>query len=103
MTDQQQDENKLIAQRREKLAAIREKGVAFPNSFRRDALASELQDRFGDKSKEELAEVNQRGSVAGRIMAKRGPFLVIQDMSGRIQFYIDKKALPEEINADIKT
>src|SRR5210317_496061 len=103
MTDQQQDENKLIAQRREKLAAIREKGVAFPNSFRRDALASELQDRFGDKSKEELAEINQRASIAGRIMAKRGPFLVIQDMSGRIQFYIDKKALPEEINADIKT
>src|SRR5210317_368592 len=103
MTDQQQDENKLIAQRREKLAAIREKGVAFPNSFRRDALASELQDRFGDKSKEELAEINQRASIAGRIMAKRGPFLVIQDMSGRIQFYIDKKAVPEEINADIKT
>ena len=103
MTDQQQDENKLIAQRREKLAAIREKGVAFPNSFRRDSLASELQDRFGDKSKEELAEINQRASIAGRIMAKRGPFLVIQDMSGRIQFYIDKKALSEEINADIKT
>ena len=102
MTDQQ-DENKLIAQRREKLAAIRENGVAFPNHFRRDALASELQDRLGEKSKEELEELNQRASVAGRIMAKRGPFLVIQDMSGRIQFYVDKKGLPEELAADIKT
>ena len=102
MTDQQ-DENKLIAQRREKLAAIRENGVAFPNHFRRDALASELNDRLGDKSKEELEELNQRASIAGRIMAKRGPFLVIQDMSGRIQFYVDKKGLPEELAADIKT
>lgn len=103
MSDQQQDENKLIAQRREKLATIRENGVAFPNFFRRDALASELQDRLGDKSKEELEALNQRASVAGRIMAKRGPFLVIQDMSGRIQFYVDKKGLPEALAADIKT
>ena len=104
MSDQNaQDENKLIAQRREKLAGIRERGVAFPNHFRRDALASELQDRLGEKSKEELEELNQRASVAGRIMAKRGPFLVIQDMSGRIQFYVDKKGLPEELAADIKT
>jgi len=103
MTDQQQDENKLIAQRREKLAAIRQNGVAFPNFFRRDSLAIELQDRLGDKSKEELEELCQRASVAGRIMAKRGPFLVIQDMSGRIQFYVDKKNLPQELAADIKT
>jgi len=102
MTDQQQDENKLIAQRREKLAALRENGVAFPNVFRRDALAAELQDRLGDKSKEELEELCQRASVAGRIMARRGPFLVIQDMSGRIQFYVDKKNLPEDLAANIK-
>lgn len=103
MSEQQQDENKLIAQRREKLSAMREQGVAFPNFFRRDALAAELQDRLGDKSKEELEALNQRASVAGRIMAKRGPFLVIQDMSGRIQFYVDKKGLPEALAADIKT
>jgi len=103
MSDQQQDENKLIAQRREKLAAIRDNGIAFPNFFRRNALAAELQDRLGDKSKEDLEELNQRACVAGRIMAKRGPFLVIQDMSGRIQFYVDKKGLPPELAADIKT
>ena len=104
MSDQtQQDENKLIAQRREKLAAMRDNGIAFPNFFRRDALASELQDRLGEKSKEELEALCQRASVAGRIMAKRGPFLVIQDMSGRIQFYVDKKGLPAELSADIRT
>ncbi|MCB1774130.1 MAG: lysine--tRNA ligase [Gammaproteobacteria bacterium] len=102
MTDQQQDENKLIAQRREKLAAIRGNGVAFPNHFRRDVLAAELQDRLGDKDKDELAQLNQRARVAGRIMARRGPFLVIQDMSGRIQFYVDKKNLSEDLAAQIK-
>ena len=99
---EQQDENRLIAQRREKLAAIRENGVAFPNHFRRDVLAAELQDRLGDKSKEELEQLAQRARVAGRVMARRGPFIVIQDMSGRIQFYVDKKTLPEALAKQIK-
>ena len=103
MTDQQQDDNKLIAVRREKLAAIRTNGQAFPNRFRRDALAAELQDRLGDKTKEELEALGQRACVAGRIMARRGPFIVIQDMSGRIQFYVDKKNLPEELASEIKS
>ncbi|MCB1723799.1 MAG: lysine--tRNA ligase [Gammaproteobacteria bacterium] len=102
MTDMQQDENKLIAVRREKLAAIRRNGNAFPNAFRRNVLAAELQDRLGDRSKEELEALNQRARVAGRVMAQRGPFVVIQDMSGRIQFYIDKKNLPAELLEEIK-
>ncbi len=102
MSEQQQDENRLIAQRREKLKALRERGQAFPNHFRRDALAAELQARYGDKSKEELAGLGQRARVAGRIMARRGPFLVIQDMSGRIQFYVDRRKLPEALLKDIK-
>jgi lysyl-tRNA synthetase class 2 len=102
MTDQQQDENRLIAQRRAKLAAIRENGIAFPNHFRRDVLAAELQDRLGDKSKEELETLCQRARVAGRIMARRGPFVVIQDMSGRIQLYVDKKILPDDLVAQVK-
>ena len=98
-----QDENRLIAQRREKLAARRRNGVAFPNDFRREHLAGELQAALGDKSKEELETLCQRARVAGRLMAMRGPFLVIQDMSGRIQFYVDKKNLPAELLAEIKT
>ncbi|WP_444910162.1 lysine--tRNA ligase [Microbulbifer sp. TRSA005] len=92
MTDIQQDENKLIAERRTKLSALREKGNAFPNSFRRENLAADLQTEFGDKQKEELEELGKRACVAGRILAKRGPFMVIQDVSDRIQLYADKAA-----------
>ena len=52
-----EDENKLIAQRREKLSALREKGNAFPNDFRRDALAGDLIEHYQDKTKEELEEL----------------------------------------------
>ena len=101
MTDEQntqaQEDNKLIAERRQKLAAMREQGNAFPNEFRRDALAASLQAEYGEKSKEELESLGQRVKVAGRIMARRGPFLVLQDMSGRIQLYADK-----QVQADIK-
>ena len=88
--NQVQEENKLIAERRSKLAGIREKGNAFPNEFRRDDFAQKLQDDFGDKSKEELEALNHQVSVAGRVMAKRGPFMVLQDMSGRVQLYSNK-------------
>ena len=87
-----QDENKLIAERRHKLAAIREKGNAFPNSFRRADKSVDLQVAFGEKTKEELEGLNHIVSVAGRIMAKRGPFMVLQDGDGSIQLYADKAA-----------
>ncbi|HHH13963.1 MAG TPA: lysine--tRNA ligase [Thiolapillus brandeum] len=103
MNDKTQEEHKLIAQRREKLRKLRERGIPFPNDFRRNALAGELQKELGDKSKEELEALDRRVAVAGRIMAKRGPFLVIQDMSGRIQFYVDRKKLPKELLDEIKT
>ncbi|MEM7400641.1 MAG: lysine--tRNA ligase [Pseudomonadota bacterium] len=98
-----QDENKLIAQRREKLKHLRSKGQAFPNKFRRDSYAQDLQGQYGEKNKEELAKLNQNAAIAGRIMAKRGPFLVLQDMSGRIQAYIDRKELNKELVKEIDT
>lgn len=107
MTDEQnvtaQDENKLIAERRAKLAAIRQQRNAFPNHFRRDSHAEDLQKELGEKSKEELEQLNRRAKVGGRIMAMRGPFLVLQDMTGRIQAYVDKKQLPEATLNEIKT
>ena len=83
-TVQAQDENKLIAERRQKLAAIREKGNAFPNDFRRNDKSVDLQAQFGEKTKEELESLNHVVSVAGRVMAKRGPFMVLQDGEGSI-------------------
>lgn len=94
MTDQTQspsDENRLVAERREKLDQIRQAGQAFPNSWQRENLAAELQAQFGEKSKEELEQLDHQVSIAGRVMARRGPFLVIQDMSGQIQAYASKE------------
>ncbi len=99
----QQDENKLIAERRAKLAAIRETGKAFPNDFRRSAEAGELQARYGDKSKEELEAADEHFSVAGRLTRNRGAFLLIQDGSDSIQLYVDRKGLDADTLADIKS
>ena len=93
MSDNTQlDENRLIAERREKLSALREQGQAFPNTFRRDSYADDLQAEHGEKSKEELEAAGIKVSIAGRVMLNRGAFMVIQDMSGRIQAYVNKEA-----------
>ncbi len=103
---EQLDENKLIAQRREKLAALRE-GVAFPNDFRRDALAEELHRRFGETDAEQLESAPVTVRLAGRLMAKRlmgkASFAQIQDMSGRIQLFLQRDALPEGVYEAFKT
>jgi lysyl-tRNA synthetase class 2 len=104
-----EEENKLIAQRREKLAALRaaasENGSsAFPNTFRRDALAGELLEHYQDKTKEELEELSFRVAVGGRMMAKRimgkASFSQLQDMSGRIQLFVQRDSLPEGVYND---
>ncbi|QFT86326.1 Lysine--tRNA ligase [Halomonas sp. THAF12] len=105
--DTSQDENHLIAERRGKLAERRERaatdgGSAFPNDFRRDSTAAELAAELGDKDKPELEALARPAAVAGRIMRKRGPFIVIQDASGQIQLYVDKKGLPADVLEDIK-
>jgi lysyl-tRNA synthetase class 2 len=98
-----QDENKLIAERRQKLASLREQGVAFPNDFRRTAYAGDLQTRFGSESKEALEQADQQFAVVGRLIRNRGAFLLIQEESGQIQLYINRQALSEETLAQIKT
>lgn len=92
MTDIQQDENKLIAERRAKLAQIRENcdSNGFPNDFRREFYSADLQAEFGEHEKTALEELGKVVSIAGRILAKRGPFLLLQDMTGRIQSYAAK-------------
>tara|TARA_B100001105_G_scaffold12301_2_gene9041 strand:- start:126 stop:1631 length:1506 start_codon:yes stop_codon:yes gene_type:complete len=110
MTDQPQDlqaqheeENQLIAQRKAKLASVREQGIAFPNDFRRDSLCADLQKAYEDKSKEELEAAAIPVKIAGRIMLNRGAFMVLQDSSGRLQVYVDRKGLPAETLEAIKT
>ena len=98
-----QDENRLIAERRAKLEKLRGERNAFPNDFRRDALAGDLQKAHEGDSKEDLEQSSRRVKVAGRVMRMRGPFLVIDDVSGQIQLYVNREWLDAATQAEIKT
>ena len=104
-----EDENKLIAQRREKLKSLRKVasengGTAFPNDFRRDSLAADLLAEHQGKTREELEELKISVAVAGRMMAKRimgkASFAQLQDMSDRIQIFVQRDSLPEGVYND---
>jgi lysyl-tRNA synthetase class 2 len=99
-TEQSADENALIAQRKAKLATLRAAGNAFPNDFRRNVLATELQAEYADKSNRELEDGLVRVKVAGRMMSRRimgkASFAHLQDMSGRIQLFITRDELAED-------
>ena len=90
--------------RREKLAALRAKGNAFPNQFRRDALAQDLHDKYEAEDGEALKEKAIEVTVAGRIMTRRAmgkaTFITLQDMSGKIQLYVARDNLPEGVYAE---
>jgi lysyl-tRNA synthetase, class II len=93
------DENHLIAERRAKLAKLRERGIAYPNGFRRDALAADLLTAYGEKSDEFLEREAIRVGVAGRMRAKRvmgkASFARLEDSSGAIQIFLQQQALGE--------
>jgi lysyl-tRNA synthetase class 2 len=100
-------ENDLILQRRAKLDALRKKGIAYPNTFRRDSLSGDLRNQYKEASKEELEKKSIQVTVAGRIMLQRimgkASFITIQDMEGQIQAYIRSNDLPEGQYEDFKT
>ena len=104
--DSQEDENRLIAQRRDKLRRLREQRQAFPNDFRRNVMAAELHAEYGEQEAEALEAEVRRVAVAGRLMAKRVmgkvSFAHLQDMSGRIQLFVQRDALPEGQYAEFK-
>jgi lysyl-tRNA synthetase, class II len=95
------DENRLIAQRRDKLSALREAGSAYPNDFRRDALAADLHARHDDADPEELQAAAIEVAVAGRMLGKRvmgkASFATLRDMTGDIQLFVQRDALPEGV------
>jgi lysyl-tRNA synthetase class 2 len=88
------DENQIIAERRAKLAELRARGPAFPNDIRRTHLAGDLHAQYGALERESLEQSNAEVAVAGRMMLKRVmgkvAFATVQDVSGRIQFFIAK-------------
>lgn len=94
------DENKIIAERRAKLATLREDGHSYPNTFRREDHAEDLQAKYSELTKEELAEAEPvRVKIAGRMMLRRimgkASFATLQDQTGRIQVYVTRDELPE--------
>ncbi len=95
MTDS--EENHLIAERRAKLAKLRERGIAFPNDFRRSDLAGRLLSANVDKSADVLEAESNRVSVAGRMRAKRvmgkASFAKLEDSSGAIQVFLQQQTL----------
>ncbi len=99
MSEIELDEQEQIKQRRNKLNVLREEGIAFPTDFRRNVISGELLAEYGDKTKEELEEQPVRVKLAGRMMTRRimgkASFCHIQDMSGKIQIYVTRDALPE--------
>jgi len=108
MTDKDQtnqapeDENKLIAQRREKLHQIRQRREAFPNDFDRTDLSENIHRDYGRQDAQELQAAARRVSVAGRIIRTRGPFVVLQDGYGQMQLYMNNKTLDEVQAAELK-
>ena len=105
MSTQQEQQNHIeelnneLTIRREKLAAIREQSIAFPNDFRRDAISSDLHKLYDDKTNEELIENKITVTVAGRMMMRRimgkASFVSLQDVAGQIQLYVTRDDLPE--------
>lgn len=87
--------------RREKMAALAEQGIdPFGTRFERTATSGQLKEKYADKTKEELHEINKTATIAGRLMTKRGKgkvgFAHIQDRDGQIQVYVRKDAVGDE-------
>jgi len=91
------DDNSLIAERRAKLAKLRAGGVAFPNDFRRDALAGDLHAAFGARDDDWLVANPTAVKVGGRMMFKRvmgkASFAKLADRTGQIQLFLQAEAL----------
>lgn len=106
LENQQLDENRLISERRQKLAKLREKGNPFPNDFKPQDYSLPLHYKYDGYSKEELDGMNIPAKIAGRMMLKRvmgkAAFATIADAKGRIQAYISKEKIGEEVYEDFK-
>src|SRR5258706_7293987 len=111
MSDQKQqpdqpDENKIIAERREKLARLREAGQAFPNDFRCAHAMGALAAEFGVLDKPAFEERKIEVSLAGRMVLKRvmgkASFATLQDGSGKFQIYVSNDITGAETHEAFK-
>jgi len=104
--EKNQEEHALIGERRRKLAEWRKIGSAFPNDFRRNSLAEELHQAFGEHEDENLREEAIEVKVSGRMMVKRvmgkASFVKVQDRTGQIQLRLERDRLAEGLYQDFK-
>ncbi|MDR2625000.1 MAG: lysine--tRNA ligase [Zoogloeaceae bacterium] len=102
----QEDENHIIAERRQKLARWRRQGGAYPNDFQRANTADKLHENYGGKTAEELESLPVEARIAGRILLKRvmgkASFVTLQDLSGRLQLYVSRDHVGEAVYAEFK-
>jgi len=107
MTDNTNDQNKLILERRKKLESLRELGFNYPRGLEIDAYSQDLQEQFASLTGEDLQTKNQEVMVAGRMMAKRvmgkSSFSKIKDGSGEIQIFLSSSELSQETYDQFKT
>ena len=100
------DENSLIAERRRKLSELRELGNAYPNDFRRNALAEELHRTYGGHDGDRLSEENVQVKVAGRMMVKRvmgkASFIKLKDRTTQIQIRLERDRLADGLYQKFK-
>ncbi|AXV73943.1 lysine--tRNA ligase [Ralstonia nicotianae] len=105
-TGQAQDDNQIMAERREKLATLRQQGVAYPNDFCPTHHAADLHTRYSETDQPALEAANVEVALAGRMMLKRvmgkASFATVQDGSGQIQFYITRDRVGEDVYAAFK-
>ena len=102
MAGKDKEMNDQMRVRREKMNELRENGIdPFGHRFERTYLAQQLQDEFGEMDKEELNDLGKTAVIAGRMVSKRGKgkvgFADLQDRTGRIQIYVRKDILGEDV------
>lgn len=102
-----EDENHIIAERRAKLAALREAGVAYPNNFERKNLFGDLRRQYGHMTAEELEAAAPEVQCSGRMMLKRimgkASFATVRDFTGEMQYFITPSDIGDEAYAAFKT
>ena len=101
------EENHIIAERRAKLAHLRETGVAYPNDFVRTDLFGDLREKYGEMSSEELEKLAPQVACSGRVMLKRimgkASFCTVRDFTGDMQYFVQMNEVGEDAYAAFKT
>ena len=105
--DWQAEQNEQIVQRKIKLKGLRDEGVAYRNDFNRQDFAGDLHQQYDELDKDTLNDHPVKVAVAGRIMTRRimgkASFTTVQDMTGRIQFYVTRDSLGSDLYSAFKT